>query len=229
MFMNFRSFHPRMLFSIAAGVALSLALPVQAKEDCGGPDANGARLCSAGLSAEMMQEMVAVQEHSQWCWAAAISMIFAHYGFQVAQQEIVKDGYGVAADLPAPSGQAMTNAISRAWTDMRNRPFRARVLASDALGRQYQVTNDRVVVELIGGRPLLVGAMRHAVVLVGLSYQRRADGRVRIVSGTVIDPQPGQGVRPLLRGEMKPTYVAAVQIEAPTLQVAALTVSLVSN
>ncbi len=227
--MKFRPLRPSILLSIAAAVVLALPLPVLAEEDCGDPDAAGARLCRAGLSAERVQRMVAVQEQSQWCWAAAISMIFAHHGYQVAQQEIVKDGYGIAADLPAPSGQAMTNAMSRAWTDTRNRPFQARALASDALGRQNQVSNDRVLAELMAGRPLLVGAMRHAVVLVGLRYQRRADGGVRIVSGTVIDPQPGQGVRPLLRGELKPTYVAAVQIDAPQLQMAALAVAPASH
>lgn len=205
---------------MAVGIALTLAQPALAEEDCGSPDAGGTRLCRAGLSDESVQRMVSVQEQSQWCWAAAISMIFAHHGYQVAQQEIVKDGYGVAADLPAPSGQAMTNAMSRAWTDTRNRPFKARTQASDALGRRYQVSNDRVLAELMAGRPLLVGAMRHAVVLVRLSYQMRADGGVRIVSGTVIDPQPGQGVRPLLRGEMHPTYVAAVHIEVPHRQLA---------
>jgi hypothetical protein len=45
---------------------------------------------------------------------------------------------------------------------------------------------------------------------------------VRILGGTVIDPRPGVGVRALTIGEMKPTYVAAVQVMGDGERVAAL-------
>jgi hypothetical protein len=44
---------------------------------------------------------------------------------------------------------------------------------------------------------------------------------VRILGGTVIDPRPGVGVRALTIGEMKPTYVAAVQVMGAEQRVAA--------
>lgn len=210
--MRCRSSLPIRLSALAALATLVLALPAQAEETCTTPDTNGVSQCHAGLAAEHVRELAVVQEQPQWCWAASISMIFAHHGYTVRQEEIVKDGYGVAANLPAPSGQAMTNALSRAWVDEHDRPFQGKAYASDALASQYQVSDQKVLAELVSGNPLLIGAMGHAVVLVGLRYERSAKGNVRIISGTVIDPQPGRGIRPLLAGEMHPTYVAAVQV-----------------
>ena len=203
---------PPLLCALAASALAALALPAQAEEHCNAPDAHGARQCRAGLPADSVRKIAVVQEQPQWCWAASIAMIFAHHGYRVPQQEIVKDGYGIAANLPAPSGQAMTNALSKAWTDQDDKPFQASASASDALASQYQVSKDQVMAELAAGRPLLVGALGHAVVLVGLNFQRLANGAVRITGGTVIDPQPGRGVRPMLTAEMRPTYVAAVQV-----------------
>jgi hypothetical protein len=60
------------------------------------------------------------------------------------------------------------------------------------------------------------------VVLVELKYEKSERGNVRILGGTVIDPRPGVGVRALTTGEMKPTYVAAVQVMGDGERVAAL-------
>jgi hypothetical protein len=207
-----RSLLPKLRSVLAVSALVALAIPSQAEEICGTPDTDGVSICSAGLPAQRVQQLAVVQEQPQWCWAASISMIFAHHGYTVRQEDIVKDGYGVAANLPAPSGQAMTNALSRSWVDENDRPFQGKAIASDARASQFQVSEHKVLAELADGRPLLLGAMRHAVVLVGLKYERSAKGNIRIIGGTVIDPQPGQGIRPLLHVEMKPTYVAAVQV-----------------
>ena len=201
---------------------VALTLPLQAEEQCGSPDINGVSTCSAGLPVESVQQLAVVQEQPQWCWAASISMIFAHHGYAVRQEDIVKDGYGTAVNRPAPSGQAMTQALSRAWVDGNDKPFQGQAVATDAFARQFHVSEHKVLAELADGRPLLLGAMRHAVVLVGLKYERSRRGNVRIIGGTVIDPQPGKGIRPLLHGEMKPTYVAAMQVMGVEQKVAAL-------
>lgn len=219
--MSYRLSLPNCLSALAAAAAMTLALPAQAEEKCTSPDAGGVSQCHAGLATENVRQLAVVQEQPQWCWAASISMIFAHHGYRVPQQEIVKDGYGVAVDLPAPSGEAMTHALSRAWVDENDKPFQGRALASDGVARQYQVSNEKVLAELAAGRPLLLGAIGHAVVLVGLRYERSAKGSVRITGGTVIDPQPGRGIRPLLRAEMRPTYVAAVQVTSVEQKMAA--------
>lgn len=201
-----------------------LGLPALAEEQCGAPDSNGVAVCRAGLPVEGLRQLAVVQEQPQWCWAASISMIFAHHGYTVRQEDIVKGGYGVAVNLPAASGQTMTNALSRAWVDEHDRAFQGQALASDALSKQYQVSKEKVLAELAAGRPLLLGAMSHAVVLVGLKFERSANGAIRIVGGTVIDPQPsGGGIRPLLHTEMRPTYVAAVQVMGVEQKMAAAT------
>ena len=215
----FRSF-------LAVSALVAVALPSQAEEVCGTPDSTGVTLCSAGLPADRVQQLAVVQEQPQWCWAASISMIFAHHGFAVRQEDIVKDGYGgVAANLPAPSGQAMTKALSKAWVDGNAKPFQGHAVASDSHAGRFQVSEHKVLAELADGRPLLLGAQRHAVVLVELKYERSERGNVRILGGTVIDPRPGVGVRPLTVGEMKPTYVAAVQVMGDGERVAAAEVA----
>lgn len=200
--------------ALAVAALVALALPAHGEERCSTPDADGTARCEAGLPGKNVQELAVVQEQPQWCWAASISMIFAHHGYRVAQEEIVKDGYGVVTNLPAPSGEAMTHALSRRWIDQDARPFLGMAIASDTLARKFQVSNHKVIAELAAGRPLLLGAVSHAVVLVGLRYERLASGALRITGGTVIDPQPGRGIRPMLRAEMRPTYVAAVQVMA---------------
>ncbi|MFC5496600.1 C39 family peptidase [Caenimonas terrae] len=211
----FRRLSPPTFRSFLAALALAaLALPGQAEEVCGTPNGDGVSICSAGLPAGSAERLVVAQEQPQWCWAAAISMIFAHHGYAVRQEDIVKDGYGAVVDMPAPSGQAMTRALSKAWVDGRHRPFQGHAVATDAYANRFQVSEHKVVAELADGNPLLLGAMQHAVVLVSLTYEKSRRGNVRILGGTVIDPQPGKGLRPLLAGEMKPTYVAAVEMMA---------------
>lgn len=223
--MSRRSSLPRIRSFLAAAALIALALPSQAEEVCGTPNTEGVSLCSAGLAAENVQQLAVRQEQSEWCWAASISMIFAHHGYAVRQEDIVKDGYGAAVNRPAPSGSAMTKALSRAWLDGKARLFQGMAVASDAFAKQFQVSEHKVLAELADGRPLLLGALRHAVVLVELKYEKSARGNVRIVGGTVIDPRDGVGVRALTTGEMKPTYVAAVQVMAAGERVAAVGIS----
>jgi hypothetical protein len=189
----------------------TLALPAQAEEHCSGPNERGISQCRAGLATASLQQMVAVQERPQWCWAASIAILFAHYGFQVPQAAIVMDRFGEAADRPADSGEAMTRALSKRWADQQDRSFLASARAADALAGRFELTAEQVVAELAGERPLLVGAQGHAMVLVAVVYERGASG-MRIKAATVIDPAPGQGLRQLGAAEMKPTYIAAVQV-----------------
>lgn len=203
---------PPLLCAVIASAMAVVALPAHAEEHCAAADAWGTRECRSGLAADSVRQMAVVQQQPQWCWAASIAMIFAHHGYRVQQDEIVKDGYGIAADRPAPSGQAMTNALSKGWIDQDDRAFQTHALASDAFAGRFQVSNDQVLAELAANRPLLIGVLGHAVVLVEMQYQRLASGAVRMIGGTVVDPQPGRGIRPLLTAEMRPTYVAAVRV-----------------
>ncbi len=189
------------------------SLAPQAAELCNVPDVKGNIACTAGMSEQRISEITIFQERSQWCWAASMSMIFAHYGYRVPQEYIVKDVHGRVEDVNAPSGEAMTSALRRRWRDqLRNEEFAVNTRTGDIAANRYEITNAHIADELTSGRPLLIGTKGHAMVLVKASYERRANGDIIITGGTVIDPMPDKGVRKLARGEMALSYVAAVEV-----------------
>ncbi|MBC7452707.1 MAG: C39 family peptidase [Massilia sp.] len=199
---------------LLAGLLSAGALASQAAETCRTADAKGAIACSAGMDDARVREIAIVQERSQWCWAASISMIFANYGYTLPQETIVKDVHGSVADVNAESGEVMTSALQRHWRDAANHEFAVSSRAGDVAASRYDISNDAIATELINGRPLLIGTRGHAMVLVHANYERRSNGVVVITGGTVIDPLPGKGVRRLARNEMGLTYVAAVQVSS---------------
>ncbi|RYF37539.1 MAG: hypothetical protein EOO25_18985 [Comamonadaceae bacterium] len=204
----------RMGLALLAALALAHGA-AQASEVCGEPDAAGIRQCSTGLDAAQILHMGASQEKSQWCWAASIAMVFSHHGFSVTQEDIVRKEYADGADKPLAATQ-VAPVLQRAWQDSGGRSFFASVTAGDAPRRRFLFNDDTVIRELQAQRPLIVGALGHAMVLVQVQYQRfTVQDAVRIVGGVVIDPTPGKGVRQLTRLELNPTYVAAVQVAAP--------------
>lgn len=189
------------------------SLASQASETCNAPDAQGNIACTAGMSEQRIREITIFQERSQWCWAASMSMIFAHHGYRVPQEYIVENVHGKVEDVNAPSGEAMTSALRRRWRDqVRNEEFAVRTRTGDIAANRYEITNAHVAAELTGGRPLLIGTKGHAMVLVRASYERRANGDIVITGGTVIDPMPDKGVRQLARAEMALSYVSAVEV-----------------
>lgn len=208
---------------LAVLAALVLLTPrvVLANEVCGEPNEAGIQLCRSGLDAAQITHMRASQEKSQWCWAASIAMVFSHHGFAVAQEDIVRQQYSDGADKALPVTQ-VAPVLQRAWQDRSGRAFFASVTAGNAPTRRFLFGDDTVIRELRAQRPLIVGALGHAMVLVQVNYERfTAQDAVRIVGGVVIDPAPGKGVRYLTRLELNPAYVAAVQVAGPQQMAAA--------
>lgn len=193
----------------------------QASEVCSEPDAAGIRQCRSGLDAAQIMHMRTSQEKSQWCWAASIAMVFSHHGFAVAQEDIVRQQYSDGADKALPVTQ-VAPVLQRAWQDSGGRSFFASVTAGNAPTRRFLFGDDTVIRELQAQRPLIVGALGHAMVLVQVQYERfTMQDAVRIIGGVVIDPAPGKGVRHLTRLELNPAYVAAVQVNGPQQMAAA--------
>ncbi|MDQ6881945.1 MAG: C39 family peptidase [Pseudomonadota bacterium] len=156
--------------------------------------------------------MAATQEKSQWCWAASIAMVFARYGHALSQEHIVRQYFGHAADRPV-AAQAITQLLARPWKDGEGRRFEANASVSWVAERGPKSAYDTMVSELSNQRPLLIGVAGHAMVLVGIDFERLpAAGGVRITGGKVIDPMPGRGLRRLFSDEARPTYVAAVNV-----------------
>jgi ABC-type bacteriocin/lantibiotic exporter with double-glycine peptidase domain len=197
---------------VAAAVLGLLPLASQAQAHCTPAEANGAQRCRAHLPAAVMQSIQKTQEKSQWCWAAAIAMILSRHGVTVSQEEVVRRQFGDALDMAA-SGEAITRLLSSSWRGAGGQEVYARTAVGDREAKRAQLTNARLVEELAQQRPLLFGTEGHAMVLVGVEYERTAQGAVRITGGMVIDPAPGQGLRRLGRDEMRPAYVAAVQMQ----------------
>lgn len=180
------------------------------------PDGNGVRSCRAGLNTAQVESIRVAQEKSQWCWAASISMVFAHYGHEVAQEGIVRQHFGEAVDQAVP-GDVITSLLEAPWTDRRGRPFAVNAAVAQAPDRRPGPVHETMVAELTSQRPLLIGVTGHAMVLVRVDYERLPGvGAIRITGGTVIDPRPGRGLRRLLQHETRPSYVAAIRVSDPS-------------
>lgn len=198
-------------FLAAAAIALGPLL-AQAAITCDDADAKGAQRCRAGLASEQVQQMKRTQEKSQWCWAASIAMVLSRHGIEMRQEDIVRRQFGDALDIGA-SGEAITRLLASAWRDQQGRQVYPEAIVGDSAARRHQLGNAGLVEELTNDRPIIFGAESHAMVLVQVEFERSAGNAIRITGGTVIDPMPGQGVRRLARNEMRPSYVAAVQVQ----------------
>ena len=202
------------LVRAAALIALAVAPAVHASEVCGTPDSNGTITCKAGLSAAQVQTILVAQEKSQWCWAASLAMVFAHYGHDVPQEGIVRQHFGDAVDR-AVSGNDITSLLEGPWRDGKGRPFATNAVVAQSPDKRPGPAHQIMVSELARQHPLVIGVSGHAMVLVRVEYERLPTGVIRITGGTVIDPVPGRGLRRLLANEARPNYVAAVRVSEP--------------
>lgn len=200
---------------LAAAIAACTTRPAQAVIRCTAYDARGLQLCEAGIDRNL-GAVTAKQEHSQWCWAACISAIFAYHGYPLDQDRIVAATYGRAVNLPA-HGRAIARATNRTWRADDGRSFTARcevlwdtgafVARPDAAGVAAQ--------ELASDFPLIIGALGHAMVLTAMSYVRDARGRGQPTAAIVRDPWPGRGRRPLTEAEWLQTrFLARMRVTA---------------
>lgn len=203
------------LLLAAALIALLAAPAVHASEVCGTPDSNGIITCKAGLSTAQVQTILVAQEKSQWCWAASIAMVFAHYGHDVSQEGIVRQHFGDAVDR-AVSASDITSLLESPWRDGKGRPFATNAVVAQSPDKRPGPAHQIMISELARQHPLVIGVSGHAMVLVRVEYERLpADGAIRITGATVIDPIPGRGLRRLLAHEARPSYVAAVRVSDP--------------
>lgn len=199
--------------ALVTALSLTLAsLPARAGERCQPPDYLGNVLCEVGIPSDRLEPVTSQQKMSQWCWAASISMIFNYHGHPLAQERIVQSVWGRLADLPAMSGDMMSESLARRWRDDRGREFQARVRVYDVAAGLYGLDERTVIDELKSERPLLVGTVGHAMVLTALRYVRSPYGEIQVIGATVRDPWPGRGKRDLDWHEMQPQYVATVAI-----------------
>jgi Papain-like cysteine protease AvrRpt2 len=145
--------------------------------------------CTASIASGMFH-IEAHQRSREWCWAACIEMIFRHYGYQVPQARIVRETWGTIVDMPAFPRQIMAN-LNREWEDEDHGRFRS-------FGDTSTANVSNTVDDLTHNRPLIIGALWHAVVLTALTTDiNKYANEWDVVSAAVCDPWPGIGKRNL--------------------------------
>ena len=177
--------------NLIAGLAAALALPRAARADivCQ-PFGPGVEACEAGLPfAPDMR--TAPQECQFWCWAACIETIFAVAGHEVPQQEIVTRVYGNPVCAVA-DGPTISRAVSGAWRDRRGRNFAAR--CEPIIDTQFGIWRGDAhllaAADLEANRPLILGALGHAVLLTGMTFWRDGYGNAQVAQMVIRDPWP---------------------------------------
>jgi hypothetical protein len=176
---------------LLSGFAAALVLPRLAYAEIAcQPWGVGAEVCQAGLKFSPDMK-TAEQECPYWCWAACIEAIFAIDGFRIAQQDIVARAYGQAV-CAAADGPTIANAISGSWRDAAGRNFASS--CNVVIDTQYGVWRDDAPLiaakELEAGRPLILGALGHAVLLTAMTFGRDDEGNTQIGELVIRDPWP---------------------------------------
>jgi len=180
------------VFTFALLLFMPIApLPAQAAVRCANYQYSTAarrllQTCEAGIPSSVLDRPIVavpdVQLHSEWCWAASISRVFAYYGHPVSQARIVQEAYGSITNVPG-TAQAIARDLNRTWVDDTLHPFR--VQADLYSATWYDAAND-----LARGEPLIVGSLGHAMVVTAVSYYRDVTGDGAVTSVIVRDPWP---------------------------------------
>ncbi|MGE8063577.1 papain-like cysteine protease family protein [Pseudomonas sp. NPDC089569] len=193
----------RQLLAFLTIAASGLPLKIFAYQRC-----NNSGVCEVGISMNRLQQTYANQYMSQWCWAASIQMIFAYYGYNVSQPDIVLQAYGTINNLPALSGAVISQALTRRWIDQNGRQFDVRLLAAyDADAGVYAINNQLILQSLAQERPLVFGNLSHAMVLTAAAFQNTPMGP-QIFNLGFMDPWPGNGIRGLIDPlELRPMHL----------------------
>lgn len=148
-----------------------------------------------GIPSARMNYVAAAQHNSQWCWAAAIQMVFNYYGVNISQEQIVARTYGTDLYGYLPNWPGRLDAIT---TNLNS-------WSMDNAGRTYVVlstlnwgapTPAVLLQELSQGRPVIVSYRSgpnsaHAVVITGANFIPSPLGPA-IQSVVVRDPWPSQ-------------------------------------
>lgn len=179
----------RQFFSGLGGALAMAAVGARAEIACQ-PYGEGTEVCQVGL--RLAPEAITAQQECEfWCWAACIESIFALRGFTVSQAEIVQRVYDQPVCAPAV-GTVIAEAASGDWLSRDGRHFRAStsVLIDANEGIYRDDAAFLAAAELKANRPLIVGAMGHAVLLTALTYAHDGNGNYEILEAVVRDPWP---------------------------------------
>lgn len=156
----------------------------------------GARLrCTAGILSRMAPVSADYQHATQWCWAAAISMVFHYYHHAVSQARIVQETWGQLVNQRG-SDEQILSGLSRTWTDDDGLKFASSCDATSA----NPVT---AAEDLVNDNPLILCSFGHAMVLAALTYVQNPSvpGGASVTTATVWDPWARNGGRRMLSAQ----------------------------
>jgi len=190
-----------LIFTILLAFSSALATQTFAKTRC--QQTPQGQLCISEVDFNnFAQTAFQNQQSSQWCWAAAISMLFSYYKHPVSQQAIVQSLYGATVNLPSGPGWNIASRVNTSWVDANGQRFRAQLTgAYDYDAGVMTVNNAMLVNELDQDRPVIIGTRGHAVVGTAIQYYVTPAGPY-ITGIGVFDPWPGRGARGLDPREM---------------------------
>lgn len=204
----------RMLLGTLALAAAPWARAVGRCADMGGSLAH----CRVGLPDAALDRIARQQPAgSNWCWAACLEMVFALHGYRLPMARIVRGTYGREYNLPADSS-LLARLLSSRWQDEDGRTFdsRCEVLWDAATHAASAYPAAMTARQLAAGRPLLLGARNHAMLLTGLAFSHDGSpGSIRITAASVLDPAPGRGRRALEAQEVAAATVLIAPAVAP--------------
>lgn len=209
------------LIAVATLLGLFTTLPARAEMQCS-PTHSGSVRCTVGLRSPSMTAMSQTQRASQWCWAAAMSMVLKSQGVEVAQEDIVKRHLGEMADKPIKIAD-MGGLLNTSWTDGSGR---LREVEGGEIPRWrsgWGLSAPEVLDELENGRPLIIVGAGHAVVLVQIVFEMlpgrspRDGGPIHIVRAVVLDPAAPVPLRTARPHEWQPEAAFRVEVRRQTV------------
>ncbi len=137
-----------------------------------------------------------------WEWPATMSMLFAAYGYNVPQAEIVKRA-GEVVVSPGADIDSVIRALNRTWADSYGRKFSSRVCSNPPLNCAISKSFDESQIPVVGVQGV-------AMMAVSLNYDETRDPMYRSMS--VLDPVMGSRRSISLVGSMGPDFVLSVSV-----------------
>jgi hypothetical protein len=120
-------------------------------------------------------------------------MIFAYYGFEISQEQIVAQTWGRVVNMPGQPGQILGN-LNRWWIDRSGKRLSVQ-------GTTFQANPRTAAQDLAADHPLIIGTRGHAMVLTDLTYLHDQYGRGEVTAPVVRDPWPARAGRRALSAQ----------------------------
>lgn len=144
---------------------------------------------TVGIPTDQVEGSFEFQKTPVWCWAATIQMALNYYGFDVTQEQIVKNTFGTVRPSTA-NWMQMTNNMNFVGTSQGGDTMM--VSASVFVGSPSaeviinHLKNEKPVIMAFRNQRTFAG---HAVLITGVDYDV-VNGRARISELIIRDPFP---------------------------------------